>query len=512
MARPFRPLDADHNGRLVVEQLPGADCVGVFYIPPPAQLRLARIDPARNPPPRAKLLELDTESGRVTIFPINTFGERPDFLKPKYEKVIRITLTGAKRVVSASHDGTASTPFVRSITLGPTQPIEHPIDDADISDSPVSEDAIVDILENLPPAFTKDYDYGLGLAKPYRFIIEAVESLSDCTEIVISKGHETKIANGSAIFYISSSDFDEIRRSLNSITSISRDASTSVKCAETHNFFASKVGRSAIPTKVGRHPLRQLFTASLETRGEGLSSDEQEEVLSALEKNVQAISEARPTRLVRLQSELELVNLRGLLGHFKNMMSAKHSEANWQDFLDRNPFILALAFGYPVALVQGQAFVGGRTLSGKGTRIADFLVKNSMTNNAAIVEIKTPRTRLLNRAPYRDGVFRPSAELSGAINQVLDQKHKFDREIATVKMNSGMDNIETYSVHGCLIVGTMPDDEARRRSFEFFRGNSKSVQIVTFDELYEKLTNLHEFLSTTEMEEIVDTQVVDVPF
>ena len=51
---------------------------------------------------------------------------------------------------------------------------------------PTSSDEVMELLEELPSGFTKDYDYGLGLAKNYRFIIEAVEELSDCTEIVIS--------------------------------------------------------------------------------------------------------------------------------------------------------------------------------------------------------------------------------------------------------------------------------------------------------------------------------------
>jgi len=36
-----------------------------------------------------------------------------------------------------------------------------------------------------------------------------------------------------------------------------------------------------------------------------------------------------------------------------------------------NPFILSLAFAYPVFLIQDQAYVGGATIRGAGEKIAE---------------------------------------------------------------------------------------------------------------------------------------------
>lgn len=58
--------------------------------------------------------------------------------------------------------------------------------------------------------------------------------------------------------------------------------------------------------------------------------------------------------------------------------------------------------------------------------------------------------------------------------------------------------MESYSVHCCLIIGTIPSDEDRLKSFELFRGNSKDVEIVTFDELSEKLKQLRNFLTSAD--------------
>jgi hypothetical protein len=41
--------------------------------------------------------------------------------------------------------------------------------------APVTPKEVVEILEALPSGFTKDYEFGLGLAKDYQPLISAVE-------------------------------------------------------------------------------------------------------------------------------------------------------------------------------------------------------------------------------------------------------------------------------------------------------------------------------------------------
>jgi hypothetical protein len=140
--------------------------------------------------------------------------------------------------------------------------------------------------------------------------------------------------------------------------------------------------------------------------------------------------------------------------------------------------------------------VGGRTFSGIGEKISDFLVKNNLTNNTALIEIKTPSTKLLNKKAYRESVYGPSQEFSGSINQLLDQKYKFQKEIVSLKGNSRIYDLESYSVNCVLIIGKTPEEIDQKKSFELFRGNSKDIEIITFDELLEKLKQLHDFLSS----------------
>ena len=192
MARPFHPYDQHRHGKLVVSKPDDVGVVEVYYIPPLEQLESSCVEPKVADAHRIKLLEISLRDSRLSILPVNTLGERSDFLKPKYHKIKRITLEGATPIVTeSSDDNTSRATYSKSFTFGPTVPLDSHIEESDIVAAPTSSDEIVYILESLPAAFTKDYDYGLGLAKPYRFIIDAIERLCDCSEVVISHAYQT---------------------------------------------------------------------------------------------------------------------------------------------------------------------------------------------------------------------------------------------------------------------------------------------------------------------------------
>jgi len=469
MALGFRQHDPDLDGTLEVEEV-HPNFVEVYFVPPERSLVEAGLDPAQGNRYRTKLLEINGQHNFLTIYPISTFGDRSDFLKPKYGQIERITLDDTDIISGVGWDAISTPEDVR------------------------------DVLENLPSTFTKDYAYGLGLAKPYRFIIDAVEALSDCSEIVITDKHAAgPDQDGGGIFYISTQDFEQARVELNKIDRHAQSAVRAVKLTAAHNILAERLGMPKQEPKTGRHPYRKLFTAVAEGKEE-LSEEDQNAVIGALTSHAADIAEDQPEKLAKLRGDIELVTLEALITRYEGMLGENLNEGHWQEFFNENPFILNMAFGYPVIKVRDQASVGGRKLSGDGEKITDFLVKNSLTNNTAIFEIKTPQTPILNKTPFRDGVYTPSADLSGSINQALDQKYQLQKQIAQIKDNTRLYDIESYAVHCCLVIGKTPDGDDRKKSFELFRRNSKDVEIVTFDELLEKLKQLSAFLRAVEAE------------
>lgn len=469
MALGYRQNDPVRDGTLEVDQI-DSNRVDVFFVPPDHSLTAAGLDPKKACSYRTKLLEINGKDPSITIHPISTFGDKDDFLKSKYGQIERIVLEDTGFMFPEFDDTVPST-----------------------------LDEILEILEDLPSAFTKDYAFGLGLAKPYRFIIDAVEELTDCTEIVITGKRDTGPTSNEKRFFISKKDFELARRSMNSIGNLAQTAVRAVRGAVAHNILAERMGIDPVKPQVGRHPYRKLFTAVSQGKEE-LSDDEQAATLKAMSNHAAEIAEAQPETLAKLRGDIELVTLEKLIQQYETMLGQKLAEDRWQAFFNENPFILNMAFGYPVIKVRDQASVGGRKLTGGGEKITDFLVKNSLTNNTAVFEIKTPHTRVLNKTPFRDGVFTPSSDLSGSMNQALDQKYQFEKQIAQIKDNTRLYDIETYAVHCCLVVGRTPDGDDRKKSFELFRRNSKDVEIVTFDELLEKLKQLRTFLRAAEGE------------
>ena len=446
--------------------------------------------------------------------PINTIPGQHDYLKPKYHQIERITLADIPlvhinpgRTEAATGTGAVVAPY-----LGDTLPATLDWNDSDLDNTlPLAQQDIEEVLDGLPSPFLTDYEYGLGLRKPYRFIIEAAERISECKEIIISNEQHTQIDSANGVFVLGADDFETARKSLNNASRHSRTALLSVNNVIVYNLLAERMGKPKEVVGAGRHPLRKLFTGV--AQGDNpLSEDEQRQTLGLLTDNVTVFAEERPEKLAKLQSEIELVTLKGLIDEYEKMMGERASEKKWQRFFETNPFVLNLAFGYPIIKVQDQASLGGRKLDGRGGKITDFLVKNRMTDNAAIVEIKTPQTRLLNKGQYRGGVYVPSAALSGAVNQALDQQYQFEREILVLKGKNDIDNIESYAVRCCLIVGKIPVDPDRKKSFELFRRNSKNVEVVTFDELLRKLKDLLSFLGSEEGDRSKGVPAEELPF
>lgn len=464
MAR-LLPMDfSSEQGSLVVEEL-FPNCVEVFYVPPDEKLSASGLDPNDAMKHKAKLLIINGQDDFITIYPTNTLSGYDDFLKPKYDQITSITLEGFEF-------GIAET-----------------------------EQEVMEILEELPSGFVKDFDYGLGLLKEYRFVIDAVVEHSNCSDILISKNAETAIDETGLLFTIAFNDFDDTRKALNRITERARRSARAVKDVVAFNQIAVRLGVEQKQLQWKNDAIHRMIAVEA-SETDNLSESDQHQVLKLLSSNKRVIAESQPDKLVKLQNDIELVSLERLIETYDEMIGKRLSENRWQNLFNENPFILNLAFGYPIIKVQDQASVGGRKLSGSGDKISDFLVKNTTTNNIALFEIKTPSTKLLNKNEYRDGVFTPSADLSGSINQALDQRYKLQKEITSLKENSRTYDLETYSVHCVLIVGQTPDDVDKQKSFELFRRNSKDVEIVTFDELLGKLKQLHEFLSTAQSDNV----------
>ena len=331
--------------------------------------------------------------------------------------------------------------------------------------------------------------------KDYRFIIATIEQIPQIKHLVISMDNETGVSD--EFYTLSLEDYDSLRKAINRITAQQQSEGAKDKWILTNNSLLTILDPKNFPEKSRPYRKDAIFKliASDGASPLLLSAADQCAAVRIVDQNKREIAQKAPQQLLQLRKDIELVTLEVLISKYERMLAKDALEAGWQKLFNDHPFILNLAFGYPTIKIQDQAHVGGQTLSGTGDTITDFLVKNGISNNAALFEIKTPGTRVLNKTPYR-GLYTPSADLAGSITQMLNQKNKFLKNVARIKENSRFYNLESYAVHGVLVIGMMPDGLDQQRSFELFRGNSKDITIITFDELLVRLRQIHEFLSS----------------
>lgn len=168
------------------------------------------------------------------------------------------------------------------------------------------------------------------------------------------------------------------------------------------------------------------------------------------------------------------------------------NETFWQNLFEENPYVLSQVFSVPVLFIQGNAYVGGMKTDRTSAKFVDFLFQGETSNDAILIEIKTPETQLISKNAYRKEIHTPSKELSGSSQQVLNYRRTLIKSFQSIVAEDGH-KLEMFNPKCIVIMGNAEkelDTPEKRSSFELFRANSKDVEIVTFDELFKKAETL----------------------
>lgn len=214
--------------------------------------------------------------------------------------------------------------------------------------------------------------------------------------------------------------------------------------------------------------------------------------------------------LQRLSSLVGITTLRSSYDIWKNN-SENSDEEFWQTTLSKHSFILSQVFAHPVVIVKGKAYVGGKDMANIGGNLVDFLARNDVSKNAVLIEIKTPKTKLLG-SPYRS-VYSISPELSGTVVQVANYKRSLEHEFFLLEKRSGFE-IESFEPTCVIIAGNHErelDSPAKKKTFELFRSRLQGIDIITYDELFGKICLLVDLLEgKTSGSQMVNDD--DIPF
>lgn len=218
-----------------------------------------------------------------------------------------------------------------------------------------------------------------------------------------------------------------------------------------------------------------------------LSHEEPKEVVTRL-------TNIDPSNIQRFNVAIGIQSMKIALDEWNTNFTSSDEEL-WQRLISQHSYILEYLFSWPSSIVAGKAYVGGKSVFNKSGSIVDFLIKNSLTRNAALIEIKTPATQLLSKE-YRNGIFNLSTELTGSLMQVLNYKHTLENNYFQITKGQ-QDIFNSFDPQCVVIIGNCSnelDTHDKKKTFELFRAQMNDVSIITYDELFQKTQNLIDLL------------------
>lgn len=212
------------------------------------------------------------------------------------------------------------------------------------------------------------------------------------------------------------------------------------------------------------------------------------------------LSNITPEEIEKIANLVWIENMKKILDIWSGN-KANTSEEFWQKLFQDNGWIISQIFSCPFTHIWSKMYCWWKTDENSGWVLWDLLYQNICTNNVAFIEIKTPKKPIIGNE-YRwseDGlenkIFSMSFDVSWGINQVLNQRKNYIQ--THWEKQTGKKDL--YNSKCILILWNTEDlswDE--KKSFELFRSTSKEVEIITFDELFGRISALYKLFQQYE--------------
>ncbi len=189
----------------------------------------------------------------------------------------------------------------------------------------------------------------------------------------------------------------------------------------------------------------------------------------------------------------------GLEEFEEHMQLGDWSERQWQDFFEREQWVFGYGLDYRIMRqFDREATVGGGGTNNQNKPTVDFLM--NFTDYTVLVEIKKPDTPIFRaRRGGRAGTREFSPDFMSAVSQILEQKAEWlsFAQSGDHWNKSGDRRLEarTRNAKCILVIGSRDefshchvprDRQVMQDTFELFRRETPSIEIVTFDELLER--------------------------
>ena len=169
-------------------------------------------------------------------------------------------------------------------------------------------------------------------------------------------------------------------------------------------------------------------------------------------------------------------------------------EKDWQEFFESNTWIFGYGLSYKfLRILHREAHLSETNITGNHDVTGDFLLADNCFT--ILVELKRPDTDLFEMNSNRSGSWRLSSDLTYAVSQILEQKAVWQLKSEKEQFNKDGNPIyqKTYDPKAILVMGNSEQfagstqtQRIKAKTFELYRRNLKDIEIVTFDELFER--------------------------
>ncbi|MEB1092796.1 Shedu immune nuclease family protein [Xanthomonas campestris pv. campestris] len=361
---------------------------------------------------------------------------------------------------------------------------------------PATIDNLDELFESMPDGFYKNWRYGLGVKWDYKIIFEVIDSIPDVTSVLLhAPAEEPRVDFLKPPFYaLCTNTFNQLKKDVTRISGRHSRAARQEKLNQCHNVLLHRLAPDKFKRKRTTLPPDSLAELTNDANDVvKLSKRDQRAAVALVRNYTESLAKSEPNELLRLKRDIEAVSLKELIEKCEALLGASVTETKWQSFLSMNPFVLTMAFNYPVVKIGDTPYVGGKIHTATGGRFSDFLMNAAATKNLAIVEIKSPGMKLLGNT-YRS-IFPPSHELSGAVAQAISQRTEMQESFAYTGRDLLINGYRSHAIDCMVIAGTSPKEDDQRRDFERYRHSLHGVHIVTFDELVARLRSIYDLMT-----------------
>lgn len=174
----------------------------------------------------------------------------------------------------------------------------------------------------------------------------------------------------------------------------------------------------------------------------------------------------------------------------------KHSEEKvWQYFFEKNQWIFGYGLDYRYQeILQREVHLSNTELDGSNTVIGDYLLGDNFFTT--FIELKKPSTPLFANKGNRSNSWKLSNDLIESVSQILEHKASGLIRLDSQQYIKGEPlKQKAYDSKVILIIGdwselnksgSTQEINIKKKTFELFRRDSRNVEIITFDELFER--------------------------